>query len=84
MAGDTVNVTVQLQREVDEDTEVDSIGKVIAPRYPNEKVEGWWVVVGDLNSNALLSIKRVGCGVSTKVEIVFCNIFYDNNIFMLL
>jgi hypothetical protein len=30
-----------------------------APRYPKEKLEGWWVVLGDQKNNTLLAIKRV-------------------------
>ena len=60
---------VTLQREIEEEDEVDptSIGKVVCPRYPTEKVEGWWLVVGDTNSNSLLSIKRLNIGVRSKV-----------------
>jgi pre-mRNA-splicing helicase BRR2 len=67
-ANDTVTIVVTLQREVSED-EVDpnSVGKVVCPRFPEDKTEGWWLVVGDTNSNALLSIKRTNVGTKTKV-----------------
>eukprot|EP00602_Paraphysomonas_sp_CaronLab_P009686 CAMPEP_0185022718 /NCGR_PEP_ID=MMETSP1103-20130426/5423_1 /TAXON_ID=36769 /ORGANISM="Paraphysomonas bandaiensis, Strain Caron Lab Isolate" /LENGTH=2181 /DNA_ID=CAMNT_0027554929 /DNA_START=20 /DNA_END=6565 /DNA_ORIENTATION=+ len=72
-AGDTVTVMVTLQREIEEEDEVDptSIGKVVCPRYPTEKVEGWWLVVGDTNSNSLLSIKRLNIGVRSKAKLEF-------------
>lgn len=59
-AGEAVTVLVSLEREgVDEDTDVDSLGKVIAPLYPHQKMEGWWLVLGDPATNKLLVIKRI-------------------------
>jgi pre-mRNA-splicing helicase BRR2 len=49
---------VSLDRDLDED-ELASAQRVIAPRYPKEKLEGWWVVLGDPKTNALLAIKRI-------------------------
>lgn len=64
MTGEPVVVTVQLQRDMDDDEDLSpaAIGKVVCPRYPYDKVEGWWLVVGNLHSNSLLSIKRVTLG----------------------
>ena len=67
MCGDTVSVTVTVQREIDEDDSGEekaegSIGKVICPRYGLEKTEAYWLVIGDSNSNSLLSIKRISIG----------------------
>ena len=67
MCGDTVSVTVTVQREIDEeDSEEEkgetTVGKVICPRYGLEKTEAYWLVIGDSNSNALLSIKRISIG----------------------
>ena len=56
---------VQLQREVEEDD--GNIGKVICPRFPIDKTEGWWLVVGDRARNTLLSIKRLAIGVKSTV-----------------
>jgi pre-mRNA-splicing helicase BRR2 len=67
-SGETVTVVVSLQREVDEDAEESSIGRVVCPRYPEEKTEGWWLVIGDTNSNSLLSIKRISLAAKSKVR----------------
>lgn len=68
-----------VQREIDEeDSEEEkgetTVGKVICPRYGLEKTEAYWLVIGDSNSNALLSIKRISIGekpskVSTSINI---------------
>jgi pre-mRNA-splicing helicase BRR2 len=60
-AGDAVKLVVTLEREMDEEEEVDEqeLGKVVAPLFPGEKKEAWWVIVGDLATNTLFSIKRV-------------------------
>merc|ERR1712178_473884 len=51
----------KLEREVDDDDDLESMtfGKVSANRYPKSKTEGWWLVVGDVERNSLMSIKRV-------------------------
>lgn len=74
---------VTLQREVDDEDGGGSGGKVVCPRYPAEKAEAWWLVVGDANSNALLSIKRVSIGgASTKVRAsTVCGGFIEANLF---
>ena len=43
-------------------------GKVVCPRYGHDKVESWWLVIGDRNSNSILSIKRVTVGKEAKVR----------------
>lgn len=65
---------VHLSREVDEDEELDgaalaALGKVVAPRYPKERKEGWWLVVGDSKNNNLYSIKRVALVKESKVTV---------------
>jgi len=60
-AGGDVTVSVKLERDVDED-EDGEVGVVLAPRFPRRKVENWWIVVGELNTNSLLGIKRVTIG----------------------
>lgn len=51
-----MRVQVSLERDMDEN---ERLGPVHAPFYPAEKVEGWWLIVGDPHSNQLLAIKRV-------------------------
>ena len=64
-----------MQRDVgDEDEEDESnlnLGKVVSAKYPFEKQEGWWLVVGDSNSNTLLSVKRLTLEKSSKVHIFY-------------
>ncbi|RHY34546.1 hypothetical protein DYB32_000856 [Aphanomyces invadans] len=50
-------VSVQVEREGDDDR--DDWGAVISQHSPVEKVENWWVVIGDPAANTLLSIKRI-------------------------
>eukprot|EP00047_Mylnosiga_fluctuans_P022270 m.116969 g.116969 ORF g.116969 m.116969 type:complete len:2124 (+) comp9197_c0_seq4:160-6531(+) len=52
-AGGQVAVNVTLQRGSDEST------AVVAPFYPSRREEGWWLVVGQVDSSNLLAIKRV-------------------------
>lgn len=70
VAGDPVTVIVTLRREVDDEDDDADIGKVVCPRYPFPKVEGWWLVIGDSNSNSLMSIKRVAIARAAKVSIL--------------
>ena len=75
-AGDPVQISVKLQREVDDedyDEEIDEtqFGKVAAPLFPEEKQEGWWIVVGDTKTNSLLSLKRVTLQRTQKVKLEF-------------
>lgn len=71
-AGDPVQVVVDLERDLDEDDETQAtLGVVTAPLYPGAKKEAWWVVVGDLSTNSLLSLKRVSLGHRQKVTLEF-------------
>jgi len=54
-AGGEVNVLVQLEREL----ENDKLTPVYAPHYPTEKLERWWIVVGDPEKNQLYVVKKV-------------------------
>ena len=67
-SGDTVTVLVNLQREGDEEGRVP---KVHAPRFPKDKEEGWWLVVGDVAANSLLCIKRISLQLKAKVKLEF-------------
>ncbi|RHZ20182.1 hypothetical protein DYB26_011184, partial [Aphanomyces astaci] len=60
-AGDVVSVQIKIDREGgdDDDEAKDDWGVVISKHNPVEKVENWWVVIGDPATNTLLSIKRI-------------------------
>jgi pre-mRNA-splicing helicase BRR2 len=80
-SGDTVSVVVNLTREVDEDDEdaIANVGRVVCPRYGMEKIESWWLVIGDKNANAMMSIKRITIGKSAKVSLVYDSLYMTNN-----
>jgi pre-mRNA-splicing helicase BRR2 len=59
-SGEPAYLKVKIQREVEEDDEVDTV--VHAPFYPNQKMENWWLVVGEEKTKNLLAIKRVTIG----------------------
>ena len=42
--------------------------QVHAPRFPKDKEEGWWLVVGDSKTNGLLCIKRITLQLKAKVK----------------
>lgn len=68
-AGDSVEMVVSLEREMDDDGE---LGAVVAPRYPKKKdSESWWLVVGDAKKGTLSAIKRVNLGRKQKVKLEF-------------
>jgi len=69
--GSTVAVTVLLQRDGDDDDEDDAIPTVVSPRYPAEKLEGYWLVIGDSSTNSLYCIKRVSFGKKSKAKLQF-------------
>lgn len=69
-SGDSVTVMVTLQRDVDEDADPSTLDAVVCPRFPTARTEGWWLIVGDNNSNSLLSIKRLNIGAKAKVIFV--------------
>ena len=68
---DIVEMKVTLEREVDEDDDISQVGKVVALHYPNPKREGWWLVVGDVKANSLLSIKRISLRQKAVVTLEF-------------
>jgi pre-mRNA-splicing helicase BRR2 len=73
-AGGRVVITVNLERDPDDDEGDDSAGvpKVTAPRYPQVKTEGWWLVIGNPAKNELTSIKRIACkGKKMQVQLDF-------------
>ena len=73
IAGSSAVVSVSLLRETDEDAEadMDTVGKVVCPRYPFEKFEGLWVVLGNVSTNSLYAIKRISLQKRAKVTWAF-------------
>jgi pre-mRNA-splicing helicase BRR2 len=81
--GDAVSVMVSLEREMDDDDEEDEAGAakaaggaagptmVYAPKYPKPKHEGWWLVIGNAKTNALLCVKRVALAQKANVKLDF-------------
>ena len=53
---DTVTVNVVLERD---NAEEDQDYQVVAPYYPKQLEEQWWVLIGDTKTNKLHVIKRV-------------------------
>ena len=47
--------------------------RAYAPRFPKVKDEGWWVILGEVDSRELLALKRLG-GVRGKshVSLALC------------
>lgn len=62
--GGVARLQVKLERDV---VDEGPIGPVIAPFYPKEKDEAWWVVVG--HSGQLLALKRVAMGTKTTLNV---------------
>ena len=75
MVGESILLNAVLRRDADADEESAdeevTYGKVVCPRYPAEKGEGWWLVVGDSHTNTLLSIKRLTLNKEAKVKLEF-------------
>jgi pre-mRNA-splicing helicase BRR2 len=88
-----VTIAVSLKRDVDEDEDdmavedggkkkPQSFEKVVSQRFPKEKAESWWLVVGDTNSNTLLSIKRLIVTNQSAVRLLldrYCGLTVLNN-----
>lgn len=81
-----MTVVLQFQRDVDDEEEETPRPKpkgkddptaqrvVYSSRFPvqtERRMEGWWVVVGDLTNNALLTVKRIPIGDFTKAKLEF-------------
>lgn len=58
----TSNDNLMLAVSLERDNDIDGLAPpVVAPLFPQKrKEEGWWLVIGDSESNALLTIKRYG------------------------
>lgn len=66
---------ISLNREGDDEEEespatTNTVPRAYSARFPEHlnKAEGWWAVVGDTESNKLLTIKRVAVGKTAKVN----------------
>ena len=68
--GEPAQVVVTLEREGDGGNE-GVPGPVIAPYYPGKKDENWWLVVGDVDNNVLLAVKRVTVGAKAQAKLQF-------------
>ncbi|KAJ1551678.1 DEIH-box ATPase, partial [Nowakowskiella sp. JEL0078] len=68
--GAPVVVRVVLERDVDEDDEIE-VASVSAPYFPRSKDEGWWLVVGDTKTKTLLGIKRTTLMKKQNVKVEF-------------
>ena len=68
IAGDSIVVMASIRRGGDEDDEDGAVAdKVISQRFSKQKATSYWLVVGDLNTNSVLSIKRTTVFKSTQV-----------------
>ncbi|EDN06152.1 hypothetical protein HCAG_02755 [Histoplasma mississippiense (nom. inval.)] len=56
-AGEPAYIDIKIERDVEDDEEVDTT--VSAPFYPGQKMENWWLVVGEEKTNSLLATKRI-------------------------
>ena len=50
-----LNLRISLERATDSE----NLSPVIAPYYPAEKLESWWVVLGDVQNNHLFAVKKI-------------------------
>ena len=59
--GGDVSLSVVLERDASTEglDEGAGVGAVHAPLFPRPKAEGWWLVVGEPKTNAILALKRV-------------------------
>jgi pre-mRNA-splicing helicase BRR2 len=44
---------------------------ITSPFYPKQKYEEWWILIGDLQNNKLISIKRLSILKSIQTQIEF-------------
>jgi pre-mRNA-splicing helicase BRR2 len=68
-SGDPAYLKVKIEREVEGDEEPDTV--VHAPFYPSQKMENWWLVVGDEKTKNLLAIKRVTIGRKLELRLEY-------------
>ena len=68
-AGEPAYIKIKIERDVEDDKEPDAT--VSAPFYPAEKMENWWLVVGEEKTNSLLAIKRVTIGKKLEMRLEY-------------
>ncbi|KKK26853.1 hypothetical protein ARAM_003451 [Aspergillus rambellii] len=68
-AGEPAFLKIKVEREVEEDDEVDAT--VHAPFYPSQKMENWWLLVGDEKTKSLLAVKRVTIGRKLELRLEY-------------
>jgi pre-mRNA-splicing helicase BRR2 len=61
-----ISVLVELERDTDDDP-----GAVMAPLFPKDKTEEWWLVLGNAEKNQLYAIKRVPLAKKARVKLDF-------------
>jgi len=66
VAGEPVLMIVTLEREGDQEPT-----PVMAPNYPGRRDENWWLVIGDVNSNQLLAVKRIALQKTATAKLQF-------------
>ena len=71
VTGDAVTLLVQLEREGDAADGDTPSAAVHAPSFPRKKAEGWWLVVGDMDTNTLVSIRRVSLRYKANIKLDF-------------
>lgn len=69
----TSNDNLMLAVSLERDNDIDGLAPpVVAPLFPQKrKEEGWWLVIGDSESNALLTIKRLVINEKSSVQLDF-------------
>ncbi|KAJ6067690.1 uncharacterized protein N7446_004727 [Penicillium canescens] len=68
-SGEPSYLKVKIERDLEEDEEPDTT--VHAPFYPSQKMENWWLVVGDEKTKSLLAIKRVTIGRKLELRLEY-------------
>lgn len=64
-------VTLHLTVERNKEGRVVEGASVAANRYPKDKEERWWIILGETRTNCLLAIKRVFLQKNTDVKLQF-------------
>jgi pre-mRNA-splicing helicase BRR2 len=66
-----VTLTVTVEREMDEEDEEYADAPVHAPQFPFPKMQGWWLVLGNVGSDSVAAIKRVAIKETAQVVLKF-------------